>query len=67
MKAISKTGVCELSCKLLTALLCVMATSLVHANEIYMEQSGDGATINITQDGSGNKRSEEHTSELQSH
>jgi len=55
MKAIRKTGVSGLSSKLLTALLCVIATSFVNANEIYVEQSGDGATIGISQDGNNNK------------
>lgn len=51
----SKTDVCGLSRKVLTALLCVTASSFVYANEIYVEQVGDSSTINITQDGSGNK------------
>lgn len=50
----SKTGVCGLSRKVLTALLCVTASSFVYANDIYIEQVGDSSTISITQDGSGN-------------
>jgi hypothetical protein len=51
----SKTDVRGLSRKVLTALLCVTASSFVYANEIYVEQVGDSSTISITQDGSGNK------------
>jgi hypothetical protein len=40
--------------KILTALLCVIS-SLVYANDVYIEQVGDSSTITITQDGSGNK------------
>lgn len=41
--------------KLITSLLCVVVSSFVYANEIYIEQVGDSSTITITQDGSGNK------------
>ena len=39
---------------ILIALLCVIS-SLVYANDVYIEQVGDSSTITITQDGSGNK------------
>ena len=53
--ATSKTGGCGLSRKILTTLLCVMASSIVYANELYLDQIGDSATINITQDGQDNR------------
>jgi hypothetical protein len=53
--ATSKTGGCGLSRKILTALLCVTASSFVYANELYLDQIGDSATINITQDGQDNR------------
>jgi hypothetical protein len=39
---------------ILIALLCVIS-SLVYANDVYIEQVGDSSTITITQDGSDNK------------
>jgi len=55
MKTISKTGVGELSSKILTGLLCVMAVTFVHANDVYVEQVGSSSTVTITQEGTGNK------------
>jgi hypothetical protein len=55
MKTISKTGVGELSSKILTGLLCVMMVNFVHANDVYVEQVGSSSTVTITQEGTGNK------------
>jgi hypothetical protein len=55
MKTISKTGVGELSSKILTGLLCVMAVTFVHANDVYVEQVGSSSTVTITQEGTGNQ------------
>jgi hypothetical protein len=55
MKTTSKTGVGELSSKILTGLLCVMVTTFVHANDVYVEQVGSSSTVTITQEGIGNK------------
>ena len=54
----SQTGAGKLSRKLLTnflftAMFC--STTVAVANEVYMEQVGDGSTIAITQDGSSNR------------
>lgn len=35
--------------------MALLAVSSVYANEVYVEQIGDSSTINITQQGSGNK------------
>lgn len=36
-------------------LLAVLGSSFVNANELYLDQSGDTATIDLLQEGSGNK------------
>ena len=36
-------------------ILALLAVNFVYANEVYIEQVGDSSTINITQDGVGNK------------
>lgn len=36
-------------------LLAVLGLNVVKANELYLDQSGDGTTINITQDGQSNR------------
>jgi hypothetical protein len=50
----NKTGCGELSSKLFTVLSCVMFSSFVYANEIYIDQIGDSTNITITQDGDSN-------------
>ena len=51
----SKTGVSGLSCKLLAILLFVFSIgSFAADNSIYIDQSGDNASVTITQDGAGN-------------
>jgi hypothetical protein len=55
MKTISKTGVGELSSKILTGLLCVMVVTFAHANDVYVEQVGSSSTVTITQEGTGNE------------
>jgi hypothetical protein len=52
-----KTGGGELSRKLLTILVLSAMTTLGYAadNSIYIDQAGDNSTINMTQDGAGNK------------
>jgi hypothetical protein len=35
--------------------LAVLGLNIVNANELYLDQIGDSATINITQDGQGNR------------
>ena len=51
------TGGGELSRKLLTILVLSAMATLGYAadNSIYIDQSGDNSTINMTQDGAGNK------------
>lgn len=36
-------------------IMAVLGLNFVNANELYLDQSGDSATINITQDGSDNR------------
>ena len=36
-------------------IMALLAVNFVYANEVYIEQIGDSSTINITQDGTGNK------------
>lgn len=36
-------------------IMALLAVNFVYANEVYVEQIGDSSTINITQDGVGNK------------
>jgi hypothetical protein len=57
MKTI-KTGAGKLSSKLLTKLVFLAmfcSSTMVGANEIYIEQVGDNSAITITQDGSSNR------------
>ena len=50
------TGVCGLSSKVLAVvLMAVLGLNIVKANELYLDQSGDSATIDIIQDGSDNR------------
>lgn len=41
--------------KIVVMLLAVLGLNVVKANELYLDQSGDGSTINITQDGQDNR------------
>ena len=50
-----KTGVCELSRKLLTGMVALMLVGVAVANEVYVEQVGSGSTVNILQEGSDNR------------
>lgn len=41
--------------KILAASIAVLMTTAVHASDVYIEQAGDGSTIDITQTGDGNR------------
>ncbi len=63
----SKTGAGSLPSKLATAALSLLflsfigVSSISFANDIYIEQSGDNSTIDIVQDGVGNRLGESLT------
>ncbi len=41
--------------KLALIIAMMVGVTLAHANDVYVEQVGDGSTVNITQQGTANK------------